>query len=139
MQPVPERPIVSQPIQSPSPKFKITERHIPNKPWNDHANYFAALEDDDDETVAASNVSKGYFGKDDICMKTGPPTTAVCFTENEKPEQVNNMVTPVFLPNTQWAKCAWNSIVTQQELIKRKHYFQHHATETRSGVRHIGL
>ena len=42
MQPVPEQPVVSQPIQSPSPKFEITERHIPNQPWNDHANYFAA-------------------------------------------------------------------------------------------------
>ena len=62
MQPVPERPIVLQPIQSPSPKFEMTERHIPNQPWNDHANYFVALEDDDDETAAMSNISKGYFG-----------------------------------------------------------------------------
>ncbi len=29
---------------------------------------------------------------------------------------MNKMVTPVFLPNSRWAKNAWNSIVTQQEL-----------------------
>ena len=38
------------------------------------------------------------------------------FPKNEKPDQVNNMVTPVFLPNSRWAKCAWNSIVSQHEL-----------------------
>ena len=74
MQPVLKRPVVSQPIQSPSPKFEITGRHIPDQPWNDHANYFAALEDDDDETVAASNVSKGYLDEVDIGMESGIPT-----------------------------------------------------------------
>jgi len=74
MQPVIKRPVVSQPIQSPCPKFEITGRYIPGQPWNDHVNYFAALEDDDDETVAASNVSEGHFGKDDIGMESGIPT-----------------------------------------------------------------
>ena len=109
MQPVQERPDVSQPIQSPSPKFEITGRHIANQPWNDHANYFAALEDDNDETVAASNISKGYFGKDDIGRETGIPTKQhnkpvhilnisipSCFVKYEKPEQGNKMVTPFF-------------------------------------------
>ena len=41
-QPALKRPSVLQPIQSPSPKFEITGRHIPEQPWNDHANYFAA-------------------------------------------------------------------------------------------------
>ena len=75
MQPVIKRPVVSQQIRSPSPKFEITGRHIPKQPWNDHVNYFAALEDDDDETVAASNASKGYFGEDNIGMETVPHTT----------------------------------------------------------------
>ena len=75
MQPVLNRPVVLQPSRSPSPKFEIIGRHIPEQPWNDHANYFAALEDDDDETVAASNVSEGYCGEDRIGMETVPPTT----------------------------------------------------------------
>ena len=58
-QPVSKRPVVSQSIQSPSPKFEISGRHIPEQPWNDHTNYFAALEDDDDETMVASNISEG--------------------------------------------------------------------------------
>ena len=76
MQPVPERPFLDQPIQSLSPiKFEITGKHIPNQPWNDHANYFTVLEDDDDETVAASNVSKGYYGEDNIGMVDLPSMT----------------------------------------------------------------
>ena len=75
MQLVLERPFVLQPIQSHSHKFEITERHIPIQPWNDHVNYFATLEDDDNETIATSNVSEGYFGEDHIGMETGPPTT----------------------------------------------------------------
>ena len=71
-QPVFKRPSVSQPIQSPSPKFEITGMHFPEQPWN--TNSFAALEDDDDETVAASNVNKGYFDEDDIGMESGIPT-----------------------------------------------------------------
>ena len=102
MQPVIKRPVVLQPIRSPSPKFEINGKHIPDQPWNDHANYSAALEDDDDETVAASNVSEGYFGEDDIGMETGIPTNQDqkpvhilnmsipnCFPKCEKPEQVN--------------------------------------------------
>jgi hypothetical protein len=120
---------VSQPIQRPSPKFEITQRHIPGQPWNDHANYFAALEDDDDKTVAASNVNEGYlneanFGMVDVIPTKGNETpshilhTTIprCFPNCEKPEQVNEMVTPFFLPNSRWAKNAWQSIVTQQEL-----------------------
>ena len=61
---------MSQLTKSPSPKFEITERHIPNQAWNDHANYFAALEYDDDETVAASNIREGYLGEDAIGMET---------------------------------------------------------------------
>ena len=121
---------MSQPIQSPSPKFEITERHIPNQPaWNDHANYFAALGNYDDETVAASNITEGYFGEDDISMERGIPmkqkeklgqilnmTTPICFPKSEKPEQANKMVTPISLSNSRWEKCAWSSIVTQQKL-----------------------
>jgi len=76
MQPVQERPFLDQPIQSLSPiKFEITGKHIPNQPWNNHANYFTMLEDDDDETVAASNISKGYYVEDNIRMVDVPPTT----------------------------------------------------------------
>ena len=129
MQPVIKQPVMSQPIQSPSPKFEITGRHIPEQPWNDHTNYFTALEGDDDETVATSNVSERYFGEDNIGVETGIPmkqdqkpvhilniSIPSCFPNFEKPEQVNEMVAPFFLPNSRWAKCAWNSIVTQQKL-----------------------
>jgi len=88
------------------------------------------LEDDDDETtVAASNVNKGYFDEDDIGMESGIPakqdekpshilhtTTPRCDQNCEKPEQTSKMVIPVFLPNSRWAENSWNSIVTQQEL-----------------------
>ena len=100
---------MSQPIQSPSPKFGITERYIPEQPWNDHANYFAALEDDDDETVAASNRSEGYLDEVNIGMECGistkhdetpahilHTTTPRCDPNCEKPEEVNEMVTPFF-------------------------------------------
>jgi hypothetical protein len=120
---------VSQPYQSPSPKFEITQRHIPEQPWNAHANYFAALEDDDYETVAASNVNKGYFDEANFGMENGIPakqdelpphilhtTTPRCDPNCEKPEQTNKIVTPVFPPNSRWAENAWHSIVTQQEL-----------------------
>ena len=53
MQPAFKRPSVSQPIQRPSPKFEITQRHIPEQPWSNHANYFAALKDDDDEMTGS--------------------------------------------------------------------------------------
>ena len=67
VQPVPERPFLDQPIQSLSPiKFEITGKHIPNQLWSDHANYFTVLEDDDDETVAVSNVSEGCY--DDVTI-----------------------------------------------------------------------
>jgi len=128
-QPALKQPSVSQPIQSPSPKFDITERHIPEQSWNDHANYFAALEDDDDETVAASNVSERYLDEANIDMESEIPTkhdetpthilhttTPRCDPNYEKPEQTNKMVTPVFLPNSRWAENEWQSIVTQQEL-----------------------
>ena len=68
-QPAFKRPSVSQPIQRPSPKFEITQKHIPEQPWSDHANYFAALEDDDDETVAASNVNEGYLNEANFGME----------------------------------------------------------------------
>jgi len=81
MQAVPERSFLDQPIQSLSPiKFEITGKHIPNQPWNDHANYFAVLEDDDDVTVAASNISEGYYDEDNIGMLDVPPTTADTFS-----------------------------------------------------------
>ena len=92
-----------------SPKFEITGRHIPEQPLNDHTNYFAALEDDDDETMATSNVSQGYFGEDNIGMDSGiltkhdetpahilHTTTPICDLNCEKPEQINKMVTPIF-------------------------------------------
>ena len=96
------------------PKIEITERHIPNQPWNDHTNYFAVLEDDDDNTVAASNMSEGYFDEDNhIGMENVPPTTQhqkpvqmlnmttpMRFPKSEKPEQVNKMGTPFFLQNS---------------------------------------
>ena len=75
-QPAFNRPGVSQPIQRPSPKFEITQRHIPEQPWSDHANYFVALEDDDDETVAASNVNKGYLNEANFGMEDVIPTKA---------------------------------------------------------------
>ena len=86
------------------------EWHIPNQPWNDHANYFAALEDDNDKTVATSNVSVGYFDEAGIGMGDVPTTTQhhkpiqilnmttpICFQKSEKPEQVNKMATPLYL------------------------------------------
>ena len=128
-QPVLKRPIVLQPIQSPSPKFEITGRHIPEQPWSNHANYFAALEDDDDETVAAYNVNEGYLNEANFGMENVIPTkhnetpahilhTTIprCDPNCEKREQINKMVKPYFLPNSRWAKNAWQSIVTQQEL-----------------------
>jgi len=50
-------------------------KHIPNQPWNEYANYFTVLEEDDDETMAVSNVSKGYFDEDNFGMEDMPPTT----------------------------------------------------------------
>ena len=88
MQSITKQPVVLQPIQSPSLKFEITGRHIPEQPWNDHANYFAALEDDD-ETVVASNVSKRYFGEENIGMETGIPKK-----QDQKPVHILNMSIP---------------------------------------------
>ena len=119
-QPAFNQPGVSQPIQRPSPIFEIAQRHIPEQPWSDHANYFAALEDDDDETVAASNVNEGYlneanFGMEDVIPTKASETPADplhttihrCDPNGENREQINKMVTPVFLPNSRWAKNAW--------------------------------
>ena len=79
--------------------------------------------------MAASNVHEGYlneanFGMEDVIPTKASETPADplhttihrCDPNGENREQINKMVTPVFLPNSRWAKNAWQSIVTQQEL-----------------------
>ena len=97
------------------------------------------LEDDDDETVTASNVSEGYYGEDYFGMEDVPPTT-----QHQKPVQITKMVTRHirFSPKQPMGEMRMEfhcAIAGTPVATKCRHCFQHHATETRSGVHHIGL
>ena len=95
------------------------------------------LEVDDDVTMAASNVSKGYYDEDNSGMIYVPPTT-----QHQKSEQVNKMVTPFFSPKQPMDKMCMEfhcATAGTPRATKCRYCFQHHATETRSGVRHFGV
>jgi hypothetical protein len=138
-----------------SPKFEITERHIPEQSWNDHANYFAAFEDDDDETVAASNISEGYLDEANIGMESGIPTK-----HDETPAHIlrtttSRCVTQIVRNRnrpTRWSHQFFFRTADGRKVLgipcdttrtpgaaKCRHYFQYHETEARRGVCHIRL
>jgi len=94
------------------------------------------LEDDDDETVVVSNVSKGYDDEDEFGIQDMPPTT-----QCQKPAQITKTFTPVFSQIVDGQNvhgiASFNGRTSKNSQMQA--LFQHYAAKTRSGVRHIRL